>query len=222
MAISYNSTSLINEQSGSSSTLSWAHTCNAIDTKLIVVVGGRASISGVTYNGVAMALIANQFDTYQYNAVYYLDNPPTGSSYNIVATYSGSNQYREGLGLGLSGATSGIGAIGTSVSDFGLSLPRTITSTITTTVNGSEIMCVPGANDYNGSYLTFGAGQNTITKNTAANWGFWFQNKTTTTAGSYSSTVTNTVAQNNITLMSFELKVAGGMENIARRRLLVS
>ena len=222
MAIVYNSTSLINEQSGSSSTLTWSHTCNSLDTKLIVVVGGRASISGVTYNGVAMTLISSQFNTYQYNAVYYLDNPSVGSAYNIVATYIIPNKYRQGLSVGLSGATNGIGAIGTSPTNFVVTLPKTITSSITTTVDNSTIFAVPGCNDYWGTNITFGSGQTTTTKNTAPNWGFWFQNKSTTTAGSYSTTVTNAGAPNNITLFSFELiPVPSYNPAIARRRLLV-
>lgn len=209
MAISYNSTSRFNEDSSSSSTTTWSHTCNASDTKLIVICGGRSAITGITYNGVSMTKISDQTSgSYQFNSTYYLDNPPTGNAYNIVATYSSSNQYRSALAVGLSGATAGIGATGSNDSNFVVSVPKTVTSSITTTVNNSHIFTIPNCNDYSFVFCTFGASQTEILRNTAANWGFAFQYKVKATAGADTTTLTNTGAVNNIMITSFELKEA--------------
>lgn len=224
MAIAYNSTARINEQSGSSSTLTWSHTCNALDTKLIVVAGGRAAVSGITYNGVAMTKISDQTTgSYQYNSYYYLDNPPTGSAYNIVATYSSSNTYRTGLSVGLSGATAGIGASGSLDSKFTAVSGQSITTNITTTTNNSDIFIFDGCNDYNFTYITFSSGETEIIRNTAPNWGYSLRYKSTTTAGSNSRTMSVTGGGgNNITIFSVELLLASTFNPaIARRRLLV-
>lgn len=214
MAISYNSTSISNEDSANSSTTTWSHTCNASDTKLIVVCGGRAAITGITYNGSAMTKIYDQTSgSYQYNSYYYMDNPPTGSAYNIVATYSSANQFRAGLGVGLSGASAGIGATGTSGSDFAVSVPKTVTSSITTTANNSHIFTVPNCNDYTFTFDTFGAGQTEILRNTAHNWGYSLQYKTKATAGADTTTLTNITTSNNIMIYSFELKLSTNTGN---------
>lgn len=208
MAIAYNSTSIQNEVVASSTTLTWSHTCNVIDKKLIVSAGGRAAISGITYNGVAMTKISDHSSgNYQYNSYYYLDNPSTGSAYNIVVTYSSGATYREGLAVGLSGASTGIGAIGTNDTNFNVSVPKTVTSSITTTTNNSHILTIPSANDYFGTYLTFGASQTEILRNTAPNWGFFIQYKVKATAGADTTTMTNSTASNNIMITSFELKL---------------
>lgn len=63
MAIQYNSTSRFNEVVTSESSFSWSHTCNALDTKLIVSVLARSVVNSVTYNGVAMTLIKSVHET---------------------------------------------------------------------------------------------------------------------------------------------------------------
>jgi len=209
MAIAYNSTSRFNEDSSSSSTTTWSHTCNAADTKLIVAAGGRSTITGITYNGVAMTKIQDQSSgSYQYNSYYYLDSPDVSGAHDIVVTYSGANQYRSALAVGLSGATSGIGATGTQAADFGVSIPKTVTSSIMTTADNSHIFTIPSCNDYSFTFCSFGANQNEIVRNTAANWGFSLQYKTKATAGSDTTTLTNTISVNNVMISSFELKVA--------------
>ena len=206
MAIAYNSTSIANEVAGGSTTLTWSHTCNVADKKLIVAVGGRASISGITYNGVAMTNITNQYDTYQHCSYYYLDAPATGSAYSITVTYSSSATYRQGLAVGLSGASSGLGAIGTSETNFVLSVPKTVTSSITTTAANSHIFTIPTLNDYAATYCSFGASQTEILRNTAPNWGFFLQYKVKALAGADTTTLTNSGSVNNIMITSFELK----------------
>lgn len=204
MAIAYNSTSLVNETAASSTSLTWSHTCNALDKKLIVAAGGRAAISGITYNGVTMSHIVDRNQDYQYSAVYYLDYPDTSGAHNIVVTYSSSAAYREGLAVGVSGCSTGIGAVGTTDADWSSGGGGVITSNITTVASNSHIFVIPAANYTTETYFTYGAGQTAITKNTADYWSFRFQYKATTTPGANSTTMTR--AQN-VMIMSFELKL---------------
>lgn len=202
MAIAYNSTSSINSQTSSASSLTWSHTCNASDTKLVVCIGGRSTVSGVTYNGVSMTKVieTSLMFGYQYNSIWYLDSPTTGSAQNIVVTYSGANVNRMGVSVGISGCTTGVGtsANGNAVG------PSTATGTITTTTGNSHVLAAGWINAVNASSITFGAGQTTIVNNTGTDDGFYLQYKTTTTAGSYSATIQQ--ATTNLSMTVVEIK----------------
>lgn len=75
-------------------TLTWAHTCGASATKLVVLAAGAKGnagrdITGVTYNSVALTFVGAQDDANFVNAeIWKLDSPGTGSAFNIVVTYA--------------------------------------------------------------------------------------------------------------------------------------
>lgn len=69
----------------------WSHTCSGSDRFLIVGTQAGASITGVTYNGVAMTLI----DTQGLTKMWYLIAPATGSN-SIVATAASSTYIMTG------------------------------------------------------------------------------------------------------------------------------
>lgn len=207
MAIAYNSTSYSNDTTGSAATtLTVAHTCNAADTKLVVAGSGAQTVTGITYDGVAMTLIAVEESGYQKIALYYLDNPTTGSAKNIIISYSSSSISRLAAACGLSGAFLGASGIGTPVvtplGSYGTG--TTQTTNITTTNKTSDIFCCHWANTYD-ARVTQGAGQVSIVKNTADSGAFNLMYKATTTPGAYS--VSQTVSQAiNLSAIVVELK----------------
>lgn len=78
-------------------TLTWAHTCVAGATKLVVGAAGAKSVvgdrdvTGVTYNTVALTFVGAKDDTNFCNVeLWKLDSPATGSALNIVVTYGGT------------------------------------------------------------------------------------------------------------------------------------
>ena len=89
-----------------SSTVSWSHTCTGSDRVLFVGVGfnGSAlSVTGVTYNGVAMT---EQWDLFAANvgsAGYLLANPATGAN-TVEVTFNAA------VDVGIAGAVSFTGA----------------------------------------------------------------------------------------------------------------
>jgi len=203
MAIAYNSTSISNQDAASASTLTWAHTCNALDTKLVVACGGRDSISGVTYNGVAMTLAVSQNTSYEYNATYYLDAPATGASYNIVVTYASANTYRMGAAVGISGCANGIGATGQAMDFYVATTPVTATANITTTIANSDILALLWANYTGDANTTYGGSQIAIVANSAGA-SFRLQYKNTTTAGANSVSISNSTPTN-VAAMAIEI-----------------
>lgn len=209
MAIAFNSTSRLNEIATSESSFSWSHTCNALDTKLLVSVFARSVVNSVTYNGVAMTLIKSVGESnYNFN-LYYLDNPATGSAYNIAVTLGASSGYHGGTATGLSGASSGIGA---SPNGQGITVgPATETMNITTTEDNSYIVNCLFYNTTDAA--TFGAGQTLIIDNTANYGHVRLDYKTTTSAGAYSSSIT-TASTYNIGIISVEIKLASLATNI--------
>jgi hypothetical protein len=211
MAITYNSSSYTNENALSSSTVTWAHTCNVADKKLVVAVGGRATLLGITYNGVAMTLMANRNNdfSYEYTAVYYLDNPPTGASHNIVATYSAANTNRMGAAVGIGGCAPGFGAEADSISQAAAGV--LVTQSITTTTANSDIL-FPFWRNNESSGITFGSGQILEVQNTANNGCFYIQKKSTTSAGLNSVTVTDSAAYNKV-LIAIEILPATLLTN---------
>lgn len=90
----------------SGDTLTTAHTCTGTDRILFVGTVGKAgtdTISGVTYNGVAMTKIATaQVATRRYSTLWYLINPASGSN-NVVISSSETNVI-EGLAASYTGA----------------------------------------------------------------------------------------------------------------------
>jgi hypothetical protein len=88
MAIAFDSTANGNS-AGTSTTFS--HTCSGSDRGLFVGVLTDGTVTGVTYAGVAMALVNSVLGTPTGNNeyLYYLSAPATGAN-NVIATASGS------------------------------------------------------------------------------------------------------------------------------------
>lgn len=89
--------------SGTSSPLTWSHTCASGDTELLVgVTVDSASDSGltvaVTYNGVSMTSVKRWESggtgaSYGWLQVFSLPSPPTGSAYTVSASVSGTGSF---------------------------------------------------------------------------------------------------------------------------------
>lgn len=89
MAVTYDNAS---STSGSGVTsLTWSHTCTGSNLGLIVGVsfypGNVESVTGVTYNGVAMTTIGSVLSVDQRAHQWRLINPATGA-HNVVVTFS--------------------------------------------------------------------------------------------------------------------------------------
>ena len=98
------------------STQSWNHTCGAAANKLVVTVGvgygtlGTRTVSGVTYNGVALTNIASQDDGgFCRGEIWRLNDPPTGSAYSIVVTYGGTGPDSAAGAISFNGAAAAEG-----------------------------------------------------------------------------------------------------------------
>lgn len=99
------------EGTATSTSLTYAHTCTGTNLVLIVFVftygiAGRDSITGVTYNGVAMTQVPTNGKQQsiagdQYGYCYYLVNPASGAN-NVVVSMSESATIR-GLSLSYTG-----------------------------------------------------------------------------------------------------------------------
>ncbi len=142
--------------------LTWAHTCTGSDLVLIVGVsvwengGGPYTISGVTYNGDAMTLANDIGDKDKRAYIFYLVNPDTGGSYNIIATVAGGSS-----GIVSGGAVSITGASQTDpigVTGGATSCSSDISTAVTTTVADSILIDVFNCSDNPQSH-TAGAGQ---------------------------------------------------------------
>lgn len=78
---------------GSTSTLTFSHTCSGTNRLLLVsvTVPQASSVTSVTYNGVSMTGITSQNAPLDLRAyLYYLINPTSGAN-NVVVTLNGSN-----------------------------------------------------------------------------------------------------------------------------------
>lgn len=201
MAISYNSTSVQAEIVAGATTLTWSHTCDAADTKLVVACGARATVTGVTYNGVAMTIISSETSNYMKSYGYYLDDPATDSAHNIVVTYSGSATYRLGTAFGASGCDAGIGIVGVMPFEFST---NDVSITVTTEQANSDVILLGGTN--NANTPTPGTDQTLIVKSAdAQNWRYDSSWKPTTAAGSYTVTEDTGVGNCNKSGIAVEL-----------------
>ena len=161
MALAIDSTS--GGAGGRAASLTWAHTCTGSDLVLIVGVsvykngGGPYTISGVTYNGDAMTLANDIGDNKKRAYIFYLVNPDTGGSYNIIATVAGGSSFVtvSGGAVSITGAsqTDPIGVTGGAISRS-----SDISTAVTTTVADSILIDVFNCSDNPQSH-TAGAGQ---------------------------------------------------------------
>lgn len=90
MAIAYDASS---KSSASATSVTFAHTCTGSDRLLMVNAywAGSATVSSITYNGVAMTNVVSPLDTGggERHGMFYLVAPATGAN-NVVLTLSGS------------------------------------------------------------------------------------------------------------------------------------
>ncbi len=117
--------------------LTFAHTCGASATLLIVEASfsdseGSVTTMAATYNGVAMTAVPGSIvhangSTYGFTQVFYMTSPPTGSAHNVVITAAGAASYNRILGAALSytGADAPTGVV--TASGTGTSIGRTVT-----------------------------------------------------------------------------------------------
>ena len=92
----------VNGESGyyltsSGTSFTWGYIVTAGSTCLVIAEGagltaggGPTTPSGITYNGVAMTLVPSSIATdsnFVESSIWYLINPPTGISYNFIATF---------------------------------------------------------------------------------------------------------------------------------------
>lgn len=92
MAIAYDSSA---QSSASSTSVTFSHTCSGADRVLLVDAywSASATVSSITYNGVAMTNVVSPLDTGggERHGMFYLIAPATGAN-NVVLTLSGSTQ----------------------------------------------------------------------------------------------------------------------------------
>ncbi len=172
-----------NDTTTTGTTLTYAHTCTG--TNLILWVGVQTpfadTITGVTYNAVAMTRakteVNNANDTRVY--LYYLIGPATGTN-NVVVTSSGSvsmgSQAASYTGVAQSGQPDATGSNTTASDD------TTLTTSITTVANNCWL--VGYAENNAGTNNT--AGANTVMRGTASNRSIMDSGAAKTPAGGFS------------------------------------
>lgn len=202
MAIFDNSAS--GQVSSGNSTLTYAFTCSGMNRLLTVFVDYLANdrtITGVTYNGVAMTAVYNQsYNSARVHGYFYLANPASGSN-NIVITLSGSgtqpivSQALSYTGVAQSGTIMDVKNLNTTT---GVSVSSRTVS-VTTTIDNDWIVgyCFTGG--------TISAGANTTMRGSIAGLLEEIQgydtNAAQTPAGSHSVTVN--ISPNNTELAMY-------------------
>lgn len=185
MALAIDSTS--GGAGGRAASLTWAHTCTGSDLVLIVGVsvykdgGGSYTISGVTYNGDAMTLANDIGDNDKRAYIFYLVNPDTGGSYNIIATVAGgSSVIVSGGAVSITGAsqTNPIGVTGGAIG-----YSSKISTAVTTTVADSILIDVVNCSDVPQGHIA-GGGQ-TLYESRDGKQCMSGSYKATTTVGNY-------------------------------------
>lgn len=192
MAIAFDASSIRTQDSGGGATSTWAHTCTGSNRILFVgvTVGAGKTVSGVTYNAVAMtqvntlALAGTTFDN---GYLFRLVAPATGAN-NIVVTASADTFiYAAATSYNNVDQTTPIDVQGTNsatATSLGLSL--------TTTKNNDWLV---GFWYYGTTDDNFTAGANTLIRQEDAAPGIWYAmgdtNSDQTPAGSKTITLTS-------------------------------
>ena len=183
MAIAYDAVS--NATGNEVSSLTWSHTCSGSDRVLVVgisIANTSNSITGVTYNGVAMtkasagtASIAPD----QITEIYYLANPATEAN-NIVASFdSTANSFPSGIGVSLTGCDTD-----NSEDTSGLQAATTASPTVNLTTNNANSFIVDKVYS-NHTTVNVGAGQTERATHLINNRRGAGSTEPTTTAGAY-------------------------------------
>lgn len=185
MAIAFDS-SAIGSVTGSMS-LNFSHTCTGANRLLFVGVQGALAddITGVTYAGSAMTLIIkdNVGGTNQFNYLFYLIAPSTGTNNVVVSSSVGINIAADSVSY--TGASQS-GVPDASVINSG-STVNTLTTSLTTVANN----CWTVLSALNGNSLTISAGSGSTLRQHQSLLGIFDSNGAKTPAGSTSMTVTS-------------------------------
>jgi hypothetical protein len=151
------------EQHGTQTTSTWSHTIESGAHRLLVVGFGIAdnhSITGVTYNSVAMTNIWSQTSTGNHNtSAWYLAEAslPAAGAYNVVVTFSAANTNgyeNNGGSISFTGASA---TLGDDVHEDSYEDPQSVTGT---NVNAADYLVDV---EVTGAIRTIGADQTNIT-----------------------------------------------------------
>lgn len=211
MAIAYQGSADLGNNSGSSNSLTASYTVNAASNLLVVgflgdLTSGNDDITGVTYNGVSMTLakkygptespvIRNQY-------IYFLVNPATGA--NNVVISSTNTKYIIAVAADYSGAATSGQPDATANAETGATA-STITASVITVANNAWAVALSQGYS-NGGAPTAGSGADLRTYGPAFGQPGWFDsNGAITPAGSYSMTLNQPSSVQSIaaTLVSF-------------------
>lgn len=178
---------------GTTSSRTFSYTCGSGSGRLLVVnfagdtVAGSDNVTSVTYNSIAMTLIAKTVTGgSRFNYAYYLLNPASGAN-NVVITV-GSNHYI----IANAADYSGVLALDNSTTHVTGSSVNTLTSSLTTIADNSWVTLFEEG--YNGNPLPT-AGTGAIRRTADAAFGsvaVFDSNGVITPAGSYSMTTNRT------------------------------
>lgn len=173
----------------SGTTVTWSHTVTAGSNPALFVimpsVTSTQTVTGVTYNGVAMTGpvvdIRDNGSSELRHYFYYMVNPPTGSAHNIVATYSGtldSGNFAAGVAFSFTGVNQTFPFRYPTVNWAGpQGLSTTMVGNITDAVSGDYV--IGSAVDHS-STITQGGSQTS-----AATWSAWNNGGNTSWAAAY-------------------------------------
>lgn len=178
MAIAFSSKTQ-QKVAGGNATNTFSHTISGSDTILFVAVSNEnaGSMTGVTYNGVAMTEIGTGQGTLH---LYYLINPTTGAN-NVVATRSGTSNDFHAWAL----SYTGVKQTGQPDAD---SKATTLTGTVTTVADNCWGIMVARA-DNAGLAPSTNSTERTTPDGYDA-WGVFDTNGVITPAGSFSMSAT--------------------------------
>lgn len=209
MAIAHDTSS---GTSGTGTSITWSHTCTGSNLILWVMANtsdvAANSITGVTYNSVAMTLVAAQNTTQPLTtSLWYLINPATGTNSVVVSSSSSRNLVGQ--------AASYTGASQTGVPDASAGnafASSTITQSVTTVADNCWLV---GA--FVGNRATSAGTGTTIRQGSGSSHVICDSNGAKTPAGSYSLQLT----QSDGTTSAFEVaSFAPAGASVAARRSL--
>lgn len=196
MAIAFDAVSTATNATDPTS-LTWSHTCSGSDRILIVGTstesdtGGHTAqtVSGITYNGVALTKIRSDYITDNGTELWYLVAPSTGAN-NIVVTMTAVVDGLYGAGLSFTGVDQSNpidNHNGTTTT--GLSISQSITT------NVADAMIVNIVQDYNSAAVFTPDGDQTQRFNAATTGDFTTAGGTRLVgaAGSYTTTWTSDI-----------------------------
>ena len=98
----------VNNGGTSSTTLSWSHTVNSGDNRLLIVTfhafGGPSSVSSVTYGGQSLTKVSDAYESSRsvLSSMWYLINPNVGTN-TITVNYSSTTNTCAGSSMSLFG-----------------------------------------------------------------------------------------------------------------------